>query len=110
MNPNLSLGIGILAAITAGLACVGAHKIARRRRWGYVPRYVTGIAIGLVALAFPLFCAMPPNDAVLAWGVTALIFVGEGLATWLAHDASPDNSTTPEADELIRRLDEELRK
>ena len=110
MNPNLSLGIGIIAAFAAALACAVAHPIARRLRWGYVPRYVCGVAIGLIALAFPLFGALDAHDAALIILIAGGIFGAEGLATWLAHDARPDSSTTPEADELIRRLDEELRK
>ncbi len=110
MNPNLALGIGVIAAFAAALACAVAHPIARRLRWGYVPRYVCGVAIGIIALAFPLFGTLEAGDAALIILIAGGIFGAEGLATWIAHDASPDRSSTPEADEMIRQLDEELRK
>jgi hypothetical protein len=111
MNPNLTISIGLIASIAAGFACAIAQRIAKARHWKYVPRYVTGVAIGLVALVFPLFATLETNDAIVVWGVAALIFAGEGIATWIAHDADPEmTGRTPEADRLLREIDEELRK
>lgn len=109
MNPELPIGVGSIAAIAAALACIPAHRWARARRWGYVPRYVFGVAIGLLAFAFPLFMTLETPSAVVLLGVIVLIFSLEGLATWLMHDADPP-TLTPDADRLLSRIDEELGK
>jgi hypothetical protein len=112
MTPNLIIGISGVAATAAGLACAVAHWWAKKRRWAYVPRYVTGTLIGLIAIAAPLFAALDVPDAVLLYGMCWLIFGAMGIATFLAHDGDPDppHSLTPEADRLLSAIDEELRK
>jgi hypothetical protein len=116
MTHDLIIGVGIIASIAAGLACAVAHWHAKTHRWGYVPRYVTGTLIGLIALAFPLFAAMALPDALALYGVIWLIFGVMGIATWLAHDNDPAPkgarvTLTHEADDLLRAaLDEELKK
>ncbi len=116
MNPNLIIGITSIAALAAGLACVGAHWVAKRRKWGYVPRYGIGVGIGLAAFAFPLFATMAVLDALVWLVALGIIFGSEGIFTWLAHDADPETPTmagsvTPEADRLLRdAINEELRK
>lgn len=118
MAHDLIIGIGIIASIAAGLSCAIAHRHAKAHRWGFVPRYVTGTLIGLIALVFPLFAAMALPDALVLYGVVWLIFGVMGLATWLAHDNDPDPAhkgtrvtLTHEADDLLRAaLDEELQK
>lgn len=110
MTVEIIVGIGIIAGLAAAGASALAHRWAKRRRWPYVPRYACGVAIALIAFAFPLFAAQPTNNALVLFGDLVLIFLFQGAATWLAHDADPDppGSLTPEADELIRRLDEEI--
>lgn len=111
MNVNVIVSVGLIAALAAGGACAVAHWIAKRRCWGYVPRYVAGIGIGLTALVFPLGIALPINDALAIWGTTALIFAVEGLATWLAHDSDTDTqkvTNTPEADRILSKIDREI--
>ena len=110
---NLTIGIGVIAALAAALGCGVAHTIAKHMRWGFVPRYGAGVLLGLVAFAFPLFAAVTVEMGVLIYGLAWLIFGMEGLATWLAHQNDPDPrppavSITPEADALLASLDEEL--
>jgi hypothetical protein len=112
---ELIIAIGIVSAIAAGLACWIAHPIAKHLNLSYVPRYGTGIIIGLVAFAFPLFAALPIEMAVLLYGMACLIFIGgEGIGTWAAHQNAPDprpSSVTAEGDQLLRdALNEELSK
>jgi len=55
--------------------------------------------------------AMETMDALIVFVVLGIIFFSEGVFTWLAHDADPmAGSRTPEADRLLREIDEELRK
>lgn len=108
----LTIWIGILGSLTAGLACYGSHRHAKKHRWGYVPRYVAGVAFALVAFAFVVFSLpVPIETGAILMGLLALIFGGEGVATWFAHQNEPDppaHSLTPEADKLLREIDEEL--
>jgi hypothetical protein len=112
MNLNLIIGIGSIAALAAGLACVGAHRWAKAHHWPYVPRYVTGVLFAMGAFAFPLFAALDAPDALILFVVLGAIFGTECIFTWLAHDGDPDppDGRTPEADRLLREIDEELRK
>lgn len=111
MNVNLLITVGLIAALAAGGACAVAHWIAKRRKWEYIPRYVTGIAIGLIALVFPLFVALPIDDALALWSTVVLIFAVEGGATWLAHDSDPPPvGEVPDADRILSKLDREIRK
>ena len=112
MTIELIIGIGLIAGVAAAGASVIAHRVARARRWPYVPRYVCGVVIGLAAFAFPLFAALAVTTALLLLGVLAGIFTLQGFATWLAHDADPDlpSAMSPDADRLFRAIDEELRK
>lgn len=116
MNPNLIIGIASIAGIAAGFACVGAHWIAKRRRWSYVSRYIIGVLFGMGAFVFPLRAAMDTLDALVLTVALGIIFGSEAIGTWIAHDADPDlppkpASLTPEGDKLLRdAIDEELRK
>ena len=111
---NLTIAVGVIAAVAAGLACLVAHPIAKRHRWKYLERYATGVTIGHVAYAFVIFTAgLPIEVAAVLYGLLWLVYGGEGLATWHAHDSDPDprpRSLTPDADKLLRDIDEELRK
>lgn len=110
MTIEIIIGIGLIAGLAAAGASVIAHRVAKVRHWRYVPRYVCGVVIALVAFIFPLFAAQATNNALVLFGVLALIFTLQGFATWLAHDSDPDppGTLTPDADALIRRIDEEL--
>lgn len=113
MTVETILGIGLIAGIAAAGASVIAHRVAKARRWPYVPRYVCGVVVALSAFAFPLFASQPISTALLDIGVLALIFTLQGFATWLAHDADPDVPGTPQkpaADAVTRWIDEELGK
>lgn len=110
MNPNLIISIALVAAIGATFACVLAHRWAKRRHWTYIPRYVAGALIVLIGFGFPLFIGMPTGDALPLFMSLLLVYAGGAIGTFLAYDSDPDPPGTPEADELIRRLDEELRK
>ena len=110
MSSNLILGISIIAAVAAAFACAFAHYWAKRRHWPYIPRYVTGALIVLGGFGFPVFLSLPIADALPLYAALVLIYGGGAVGTFLAYDSDPDPPGTPEADELIRRLDEELRK
>lgn len=112
MTIELIIGIGLIAGVAAAGASVVAHRVAKARRWPYVPRYVCGVVIALASFAFPLFAALAVTSALLLLGVLAGIFTLQGFATWLAHDADPDpaGGLSPDADRLLRTIDEELRK
>jgi hypothetical protein len=107
---NLILGVSIIAAIAAAFACALVHRWARHKHWLYLPRYITGAIIVLVGFSFPVFIAFPTAEALPIIAALGLIFGGCAIGTFLAYDNDPDPPGTPEADELIRRLDEELRK
>lgn len=115
MTFNIVIEIGIIGAFAAGLGCYVAHPYAKRHGWRYVPRYVTGVTLGHLAFAFVIFSALPVEQASVLYGLLWLITGVEGLATWLAHDNDPDPkparaTLTPEADRLLRDIDEELQK
>lgn len=110
---DLVITIGIVGAIGAGLACYVAHPYAKRHRWPFVPRYVFGVGVALVAFAPVTFAAVDRPMAVLLCALLALIFGLEGAATGLAHQNDPDpppGSSTPTADRILSKLDEEIGK
>jgi hypothetical protein len=112
---NQTIAIGVIAALAAGLGCTVAHGIAKRLHWPYIPRYVTGVALGNAAFAFVVFSALTVEQAAILYGLLWLIYGIEGLATWLSHENDPDPrlplvSLTPEADRMLQNMDEELRK
>jgi hypothetical protein len=103
--------IGCAAALAAGFAQAVAHQYAQRHRWRLVQRYVAGLTIINIAAAFPLFAALTIEQAVTLYGLLWLIGGVSGLATWICHESDPKDSpqgATPEADEMIRKLNEEL--
>lgn len=112
MNQDLIILVGAIASIAAGLACVLAHRIANHYEADYIPRYMSGVAIGLFAFAFPLFAGLGSADALAYYGVAWLIFGVMGIASWLADKAQPANprARIKPQDELRDLLDKELRK
>jgi hypothetical protein len=111
MNANV-ISIGIVTALAAALGCAVMHPIAKRMRWKFVPRYVSGVAVCNGVYAFVIFAALPLETAAVLYGLLWLIYGLGGLATWISHEDVPDpRSTTAEADQLLRdALNEELRK
>ena len=110
---DLTISIGIIAAIVAGGACWLTHPLAKAHRWGYVPRYVAGAVFTTIGFGFVLATVkLPIETTAILVSLLVLIFGVEGFATWLAHDISPDppQSATPAADKLLQAIDEELRK
>lgn len=111
MNPSLVIGVSLGIATTAGLACALAHRWAKRRRWAYIPRYITGAVIVLIGYGFPLLVALPIVDALVLLFALILIYFGGAIGTFLAYDADPDPptpSTTPDADRVLSKLDGEI--
>ncbi len=105
--------IGILSAFAAGALCYAAHAYAKHHRWGYIPRYGYGVGVAALAFAPVVFAATDRPMAILLCGMLALIFLGEGVATALAHQNDPDpppTELTPDANRLLQAIDEELRK
>lgn len=109
---DLTISIGIIAAIVAGGACWAVHPLAKAHRWGYIPRYAAGAGFAVIAFGFVLATLpLPIETTAILVSLLVLIFGVEGFATWLAHDIDPDpprGSTTPAADKLLREIDEEL--
>ncbi len=111
MTPNLTIGISLTVATAVGFACVFAHRWARHKTWPFMPRYITGAVFILIGYGFPLFATLPFNDALSLFMALILIYAGGAIGTFLAYDADPDPpGRTPDADRLIREIDEELRK
>lgn len=110
MSPNLTIGISIVGGVACALACALAHRWARRKRWPYLPRYVTGAVFILIGYGFPLFATLPINDALPLFMALILIYTGGGIGTFLAYDADPDPPTsgTPAADRILSKLDKEI--
>jgi uncharacterized membrane protein HdeD (DUF308 family) len=112
---DLVITIGIIGAVLAGLACYLAHGPAKARRWPFVPRYVYGVGVALLAYAPVVFAATDRPTAVLLCALLGLIVAVEGVATGLAHLNTPDAprsgagaGTQPDADRILSKLDEEL--
>ncbi len=84
---STAITIGIVAAITAGLAQAVAHQIAARYDWPRVPRYVAGITIIAVAFAPVMFSALSVEQAAVLYGLFWLIVGASGLSTWICYEA-----------------------
>lgn len=110
MNPNLIIGISLGVAVTAGFACVLAHRLAKRRHWTYIPRYIAGAFIVIVGFGFPLFVGMDFPDALTFLMAIILIYTGAGIGTFLAHDADPDPPGPSTVDRILSKLDKEIGK
>lgn len=102
--------VGVVSSIAAAGAQAVAHQIAQRHRWRRIPRYVTGISIIGAAYAPVIFSALPLDQAAILYGLFWLITGLSGLSTWLSYEADPKppGGATPEADEMLRNLEEEL--
>lgn len=81
------LATGLAAALGAAIAQAAAHRIAERRQWKRLPRYVTGLTIINVAAAPVLYVALPLDIGALLYAILWLIGGASGLATWLAYEA-----------------------
>lgn len=109
MTLNFAIGAAILGGISAGLACYASHGYANARRWRAVHRYTFGIMAILIPFAICLFVALTPE---MAAGLTlcfVIIASFAGFGTWLNYQPGKHTiSDTPDADEALRKLDDEL--
>ena len=83
---STAITIGIVAAITAGLAQAVAHQVAERYQWERIPRYVTGITIIALAFAPVMFSALSVEQAAVLYGLFWLIVGASGLSTWICYE------------------------
>lgn len=82
----MTISLGILGSIVAGLAQFIAHQIARRYHWRRIPRYVCGITIIALAYAPVVFSALTLEQAAVLYGLFWLITGASGLAAWIAYE------------------------
>lgn len=103
------IGIGALGAMLAGLACWAAHEYAERHRWRFIHRCIYGVSVICACFAAPLFAALAPEMAGTLFLLLILVCVGAGLGTWLNYQDKPAPlSETPDADEYLRKLNDEI--
>lgn len=105
--PPIVIGVGILAALLAGLACWAAHGYAERHRWTFIRRCTYGVSVICAAFAIPLFTALPPEIAGTLLLLLIFVCVAAGVGTWLNYQDRPA-SDTPDADAYLEKLNREL--
>lgn len=111
MTANLTIAISIICAIVAGLGMYAAHAVASKWRWRFLHRYVAGVTIATIAFAVVLFAYLPLEPAAALLLALILIYGASGLGTWLGYEHDePQHSTTPDADTILDKLDNELHK
>ena len=88
---GVTISIGIIGAIAAGLAQALAHQVAQHYHWARIPRYVTGVTIIAAAFAPVVFSALSLEYAAVIYGLFWLITGASGFATWVCYemDAKP---------------------
>jgi hypothetical protein len=106
--------LAILFGIVLALLLVRiAHREANKRRWSYVPRYVCGALIVMVAFTPALFTTLDPPIASFLLLILGVLFATTGLRTWLEHDADHQREVAgaiAEAERLNKRIHSELEK
>jgi len=103
---ELIILVGIVSAIAAGLACAAEHGYAERHAWGTLERYAAGALTWLIATVPILYAALAIEWASLLLLLFGVVIGCMGAATWACYQKP---ITMPEEDELIARIDKELR-
>lgn len=111
MTANLTIVISVICAALAGLGMYAAHAAATKWHWRFLQRYTVGVVIANAAFAVVLFAYLPLEPAAALLLALTLIYGASGLGTWLGYEHdTPQLSTTPDADTMLDKLDNELKK
>ena len=99
--------VGVCCAVAAGLACYAEHGYAERHAWEPLERYVAGGLTWLAAAALVLYAAFAIEWASLVLLLLGLILGAMFVGTWAAYQKPV---AMPEEDELVTKIDRELRR
>lgn len=109
MNANLTIVISVICAAVAGLAMYAAHQMATKWHWRFLHRYVIGVVIANAAFAVVLFVYLPLEPAAALLLALILIYGASGLGTWLGYEHDGLSAADAAEDEVLRRLNQELK-
>lgn len=103
----------ILGALFAAPLIHWSHRYAAGHDWTYIPRYVCGSLIVMVAFAPVLFTMLDWQIAGFLLLMLGVLFAAAGLVTWLEHDADRQRDVAEavqQAERVNRRVEKELKK
>lgn len=111
MTANLTIVISVICAALAGLGMYAAHIAATKWHWRFLQRYTVGVVIANAAFAVVLFAYLPLEPAAALLLALTLIYGASGLGTWLGyeHDGPDTRAADAAEDEVLRRLNQELK-
>ena len=103
----------VTGAIIGGAGAWVSHRIANKRRWDYVIRYVCGGFIVLAGFSIPAAAVLDAWLAVALICALGAVFAATGVTTFLAHDADHQRDVAgviEQAEQINERLRSELDK